>query len=76
MSKRIYNYECILKSRATEVHQGIEYRVLYSVNKFRSITQVCKWLEDVNLDVCECEIIGLNTGRSFDPYELLEVWNA
>ena len=72
---REFNYECILKSRDVQLVNNIEWRVLYSVNKFKSINQVAKWLRDVNFDKCLVEIYRKD-GSSIDPFDLMEVYDA
>lgn len=72
---RYFNYECILKSREIDVIDNLEFRVIYSVNKFKSINQVVKWLEDVNFDSCIVEIYRTD-GSSIDVDSLMEVYNA
>ena len=43
--------------------------------KLKSITQVAKFLDTVNMDIVDVEIITPNN-RPLDPYRLLEVWHA
>lgn len=72
---REFNYECILKSRDIQTFNNVEFRVLYSVNKFKSINHVVKWLKEVNFDDCIVEIYR-NNGSSIDPFDLMEVYDA
>lgn len=46
-----------------------------SVNKFQTITKLCSWLAEVDLDLVDCDIYRVSDNYQFDPVSLLEVWN-
>lgn len=59
----------------------MKYEVYLMINKkiicqwyFKSITQVCKFLENCDLDFIDAEVIRLKDLHSFDAMSLLEVW--
>lgn len=64
--KRCHEYEAILFT-----HNDIPI----SVNKFNSISKLCSWLEEVDLNLVDCDIIRVSDSYQFDPVSLLEVWN-
>lgn len=65
--RRNHMYEAILLN-----HDSLPI----SVNKFNSISKLCSWLEDVDLDLVDCDIFRVSDNYQFDPISLLEVWNA
>lgn len=58
------------------------YSVILVINRIdlcevrlKSITQVCKFLDTVNFDLCKVHVLSPR-GKIIDPISLLEVWHA
>lgn len=64
------------KNNRYEAILSIKGQYLISVNQFHNLGALCRWLEDVNLELVDCEIVGLHRNILIDPYELLKIWRA